>query len=199
MIDHILLDVIGALRGALEGSLLERLAVEERFEADVFVGDVTFGTSYGLPGEQAPARVRADVTLGWSTWSQSTYRSWSIGEPTTERPELLFEVAFRLERLAAEPDVAIVLDAIGAAEPALSGDALHRQPTVIERRIDGANQIWAAEASFSGAWRLVDSLLEDPAAIEDELSGVARFIASALVRLADLGLAVSPPSPPTAV
>jgi hypothetical protein len=50
MIDHILLDVIAALREAFEGALLEQQAVEERFQVDVFLGDVAFETSYSLPG-----------------------------------------------------------------------------------------------------------------------------------------------------
>src|SRR6202042_1791923 len=100
MIDHILLDVIGSIREALEGALLEQQAVEERFQIDVFLGDVSFETSYSLPGEQTPPRVRADVSLEWPTWSQSAYRSWSIGEPLADGPELIVEVALRVQRLA---------------------------------------------------------------------------------------------------
>ena len=188
MIDHILLDVIGALRGALEGALLERLAAEERFEADVFVGDVSFGTSYGLPGEKEPSRVRADISLEWSTWSQAAYRSWSIGEPTAERPELVVEVAFRLDDLTGRPDPTSLLDALGAVEPRLGADVLHRHPILIEERIGPDRSSAAAEISYGGSWHLVDALLEDPAEIERELAAVARFIASALVHLADLGL-----------
>jgi hypothetical protein len=195
VIDHILLDVIGALRGALEGALLERLAAEERFAIDVFAGDVTFGTSYGLPGEPEPSRVRADITLEWSTWSQSTYRSWSIGEPTAERPDLGVEVAFRLDNLITAPDPDVVLRALGKSEPTLSGDALARQPVLVEQRVGPDRESAAVEVAFGGAWRLVDTLLEDPAAVERELATVARFIASALVRLADLELATFGPEP----
>ena len=35
MLDHVFTDAIGALRDALEGARLERLALEERFQADV--------------------------------------------------------------------------------------------------------------------------------------------------------------------
>jgi hypothetical protein len=195
VIDHILLDIIGALRGALEEALLERLAAEERFAVDVFVGDITFGTSYGLPGEPEPSRVRADITLEWSTWSQSTYRSWSIGEPTSERPELVVEVAFRLDDLVTAPDPGTILRVLGTAEPALSGDVLRRQPVLVERRMGADSERSAIEVAFGGAWRLVDALLEDPAAVERELTAMARFIASALVRLADLDLATLGPDP----
>jgi hypothetical protein len=74
MIDHILLDVIGAIREAFGSALLEQQAVEERFQVDVFLGDLSFETSYSLPGEGNPARIRADLTLDWPTWSQSAYR-----------------------------------------------------------------------------------------------------------------------------
>src|ERR1700722_13639113 len=104
MIDHIPLDVIGAIRESLEGSLLEQQAVEERFQIDVFLGDVSFETSYSLPGEQSTPRVRADISLEWPTWSQSAYRSWSIGESPTEPPELVVELALRLQRLVEMPD-----------------------------------------------------------------------------------------------
>ncbi len=53
------------------------------------------------PGEDSPPRVRADLSLDWPTWSQSAYRSWSIGEPPAEPPELIVEIALRVQRLAA--------------------------------------------------------------------------------------------------
>src|SRR5277367_2573291 len=122
MVDHILLDVIGAIREALEAALLEQQAVEERFQIDVFLGDLSFETSYSLPGEQAPPRVRADLSLEWPTWSQSAYRSWSIGEPPAERPELIVEVALRLQRLVSVPDPAMVLAALKGAVPEIAGE-----------------------------------------------------------------------------
>ena len=61
MLDHVFTDAIGALRDALEQAMLERQAFEERFQVDVLLGDVTWETSYGLPGEGLPPRVRADL------------------------------------------------------------------------------------------------------------------------------------------
>jgi hypothetical protein len=81
MLDHVFTDAIGALRDAMENALLERQAFEERFQVDVLLGDVTWETSYGLPGEGSPPRVRADLTVDWPTWSQTAYRNWYIGEP----------------------------------------------------------------------------------------------------------------------
>src|SRR5580693_5350042 len=100
MLDHILVDVISQTRHALEDALLQRQAVEERFQVDVFLGDVSWETSYSLPGEEKPPRVRADLSLDWPTWSQSAYRSWSIGEPPDDLPEVVVEVALRIQRLA---------------------------------------------------------------------------------------------------
>ena len=71
MLDHVFTDAIGALREALERALLERQAFEERFQTDILLGDLTWETSYGLPGEGSPPRVRADITLDWPTWAQT--------------------------------------------------------------------------------------------------------------------------------
>src|SRR5271165_4207547 len=133
MIDHILLDVIAALRGAFEGALLEQQAVEERFQVDVFLGDVSFETSYSLPGEGVVPRIRADLSLDWPTWSQSAYRSWSIGEPPAEPPEIVVEVALRLQRLVAPPDPADALAALGDDAPSLGADRLERAAPTVEQ------------------------------------------------------------------
>src|SRR5580693_8474650 len=100
MLDHILVDVISQTRHALEDALLQRQAVEERFQVDVFLGDVSWETSYSLPGEEEPPRVRVDVSIDWPTWSQTAYRSWSIGDSPTDMPEALLEIAMRIQRLA---------------------------------------------------------------------------------------------------
>ena len=54
VLDHVFTDAIGALRDALESALLERQALEERFQTDVLLGDVSWETSYGLPGPPKP-------------------------------------------------------------------------------------------------------------------------------------------------
>lgn len=194
MIDHILLDVIAAIREALEAALLEQQAVEERFQVDVFLGDVSFETSYSLPGEQNPPRVRADLSLEWPTWSQSAYRSWSIGESPAERPELVVEVALRLQRLASVPDPAIVLAALDGRAPEIAGEALERTGPTIEQvySSDQALPASAVEISYQGTYRLDESVLEDPEKIDPQVAGLARWIASGLVRLADLDLPCLP-------
>src|SRR6201988_3674620 len=93
VVDHPLVDVIGTIRDSFDRALLQRQAVEERFQVDVFLGDVSWETSYSLPGEEQPPRVRADLSIDWPTWSQTSYRSWSIGEPPDEMPRVVIEVA----------------------------------------------------------------------------------------------------------
>ena len=122
MLDHILVDVISAIRRSFDQALLQRQAVEERFQVDVFLGDVSWETSYSLPGEEQPPRVRADVSVDWPTWSQTSYRSWSIGEPPDELPEIVVEVALRVQRLAEAPDTEMVLHALPEANPLLGVD-----------------------------------------------------------------------------
>ena len=194
MIDHILLDVISAIREALEGALLEQQAVEERFQIDVFLGDLSFETSYSRPGEQTPPRVRADLSLEWPTWSQSAYRSWSIGEPLTDRPELIVEVAMRVQRLASPPDPGRVLGALGTDEPRIGEEVLERSGPTVEQVYDaaGASAASAIEVAYQGACHLEEAILEHPEKLDDQVRGLARWIASALVRLADLDLPFLP-------
>ena len=153
MIDHILLDVIAALREAFEGALLEQQAVEERFQVDVFLGDVAFETSYSLPGEGNPPRVRADLSLDWPTWSQSAYRSWSIGEPPAEPPELVIEIALRVQRLAGTPDPVVVLAALAGEAPEFGSERLEQSGPMIEQLFESASDTpaCAIEIAFQGS------------------------------------------------
>ena len=198
MIDHVLLDVIASFRKALEGALLEQQVVEERFQVDVFLGDVSFETSYSLPGEQNPPRVRADLSLDWPTWSQSSYRSWSIGEPMSERPEVIIEIALRLQRLAVVPDPQTVLGALGSTVPEIAGDAFERTGPAIEQLfdIDEGTSTSSIELAYQGAYRLEEAVLENPERIDDQIAPLARWIASGLVRLADLDLPFLPAEEP---
>src|SRR5438874_2841152 len=136
MLDHVFTDAIGALRDAMENALLERQAFEERFQVDILLGDVTWETSYGLPGEGMPPRVRADVTLDWPTWSQTAYRSWYIGEPFDEPPEILAEIVLRVQRLARLPDLEVVLAALPRDNPSIGSEVLERSGPGVEQLFD---------------------------------------------------------------
>ncbi|MHB8294707.1 MAG: hypothetical protein ACYDH5_08815 [Acidimicrobiales bacterium] len=217
MLDHALLDVIGAVRDSLDAVLLERDGLEERFQMDVLSGDISWETSYSVPGEPSPPRARADITLQWPTWSQSSYRSWSIGEPTGEPPEILIEVTVRAQRLAGEPSGAVLdelIAAIGAKGPAFGGEPLRRSAPVIEHRLDGRDgpapgttaagqqaggtpndqgRRVAIEVSFEGAYELSEAALEMPSSLVAEFSDLGKWVASRLVRLGDLDLDYLPP------
>ncbi len=173
MIDHILFDVIAALREAFEGALLEQQAVEERFQIDVFLGDVAFETSYSLPGEDSPPRVRADLSLDWPTWSQSAYRSWSIGEPPAEPPELIVEIALRVQRLAGVPDPALVLAALAGEPPEFGSERLEQSGPMVEQLYEQASAApaCAIEVAYQGSIRLEEPLLDDPTKLDGQVAG----------------------------
>jgi hypothetical protein len=201
VLDHLLVDLIGAIRRALDRALLQRQAVEERFQVDVFLGDVSWETSYSLPGEEQPPRVRADLSVDWPTWSQTAYRSWSIGEAPDEMPEVVVEVALRIQRLAEPPSTTTVLRALPAEGPRLGGERLVRSALTIEQvhgepsegghdaPLEGTSDVrWAVEATYEGSIRFDESHLEEPASIEPIAGALAQWVASTLVHMADLPL-----------
>lgn len=194
MLDHVFTDAIDALRGSLEQALLERLAVEEHLNADVLLGDLTFETSYGLLGETDPARVRADITLLWSTWSQSAFRDWYVGEGFGEPPRIDIEVSLRIQRLIDPPDIERLSATSPPEGPTLGRDPLLRSGLTVERVYDPeltscAN---AFEVAYAGSYELDEETLEDSTRIDTELAALGGWIAAALVRLGDLDLAHLP-------
>jgi hypothetical protein len=204
-LDHLLVDVISTIRSSFERALLQRQAVEERFQVDVFLGDVSWETSYSLPGEEQPPRVRADVSVDWPTWSQTSYRSWSIGEPPDEPPEAVIEVALRVQRMAEAPDTEKVLAVLPAYGPLAESMDLVRTATTFEQvhPDDGdlplgasersGGQRWAVEATYEGSVRFSEQQLEDPSSITPIFDALTRWIASTLISLADLPFSFLPP------
>ena len=195
MLDHILVDLITQTRQALEGALLQRQAVEERFQVDVFLGDVSWETSYSLPGEEQPPRVRADLSLDWPTWSQSAYRSWSIGEPPDDLPEVVMEIALRVQRLAAMPDIDTVVACLPEESPAIGVDVLVRAAPVVEQVYEpgDAGLRYAVETTYQGTLRLDEAALDDASSLAGPVGELGRWVASVLVRLGDLDLSYLPP------
>ncbi len=204
MLDHLLVDLISAVQDSLDRALLERQAAEERFLVDVFLGDVSFETSYSLPGEGQPPRVRVDISIDWPTWSQTAYRSWSIGETPADMPEAVFEVSMRIQRLAEPPSAERVLSVLPATSPPIGQDPLVRTATTIEEvRADPETDeptgepavYWAVEGSYEGAIRFDEGQLEDPGALAPIADALTGWVSSTLVRLADLPLTYHPPDP----
>ena len=195
MLDHVFTDAIGAMSDAMVGALLERQAFEERFQVDVLLGDVTWETSYGLPGEGQPPRVRADITLDWPTWAQTAYRSWYIGEPFDEPPEILVEITLRIQRLAERPDPEKVLAVLPVVSPQIGAETLERSGPTIEQvyGADLTNGEFAFEVSYEGIVPLEEAALVDGSILDERFGGMGGWVASTLVKLGDLKLAFLPP------
>lgn len=195
MLDHVFTDAIGALRDALEKALLERQAFEERFQADVLLGDLTWETSYSLPGEGTPPRVRCDITLDWPTWSQTAYRSWYIEEDVTEPPRIDIEVVLRIQRLAEAADPKTVLAVLPVDSPEVGAETLRRSgPTLEVQYSDDLDEIeHAIEVSYEGFYELDEATLADGSVLDDHFSSMGGWISSTLVRLGDLKMQFLPP------
>jgi hypothetical protein len=139
--------------------------------------------------------VRADISLDWPTWSQSAYRSWSIGEPPDDQPEMLVEIALRIQRLATAPEPATVVAALPREGPAMGTDVLDRCGLTVEQAFDRNNDQprAAVEISYEGTYRLDETVLEDPSSLDTHVGALARWVSSTLVRLGDLELSFLPP------
>ncbi len=198
MLDHVFTDAIGALRDTVEGAMLERQAFEERFQADVLLGDLTWETSYALPGEGSPPRTRADLTMDWPTWSQTAYRSWYIGEPLDDPPRIEIEIVLRIQRLAAQPDPKRVLAVLPRKSSLIGHQRLTRSgPTVEIIHGDDIDDVeWAIEVSYEGTYELDEEVLADGSKLDEHFSSMGGWIASTLVRLGDLTFAFLPPEDP---
>ncbi len=198
MLDHVFTDAIGALRDAVENAFLERQAFEERFQADVLLGDLTWETSYSLPGEGLPPRTRADISLDWPTWAQSAYRSWYIGEPFDEPPRIEIEIVMRVQRLAAAPDPTSVLAVLPQHSSPIGDERLERSgPTlesVFDAQLDDAQ--YAIEVSYEGSYEVDEDVLADGSVLDDHFGAMGGWIASTLVRLGDLKFDFLPPEEP---
>ena len=195
MLDHVFTDAIGALRDALEAAMLERMTAEERFQVDVLLGDTTWETSYGLPGEGNPPRVRADITLDWPTWSQSAFRSWLRREEPEDDPRIDISIVLRLQRLVHLPTPDQVTSVLPEQSPSVGPDQLQRTAPTVETAYTAELEpvSHAVELAYEGTYELGDKALSDGAILDDHFSALGGWIASMLVRLGDLPLAYHDP------
>jgi hypothetical protein len=196
MLDHVFTHLVSAHRNSFEAALLQRQAVEERFQVDVFLGDVSFETSYSLPGEERPARIRVDTSLDWPTWSQTSYRSWAIGDDPDEPPEVLVEIAFRVQGLDGVPDAEPLLATLPESLLVL-GEPLVRGPATIEQMLltGSHDPECAIEVSYEGSCAIDEASLEDLASLDGALAPLGREVASLLVRIGDLPFTFRPVDP----
>ncbi|MDA8275337.1 MAG: hypothetical protein M0029_08150 [Actinomycetota bacterium] len=197
MLDHVFAQLVTSLRRGFDQALLERQAPEERFQVDVFLGDVSFETSYSLPGEQRPARIRVDVSLDWPTWSQTSYRSWGIGEEPDELPEVVVEIAFRVQGLDEAPNAGLLLDVLPDQLAVVGDEPLTRAFPTVEQMLgdDPRGPEHAIEVSYEGSCPLDEATLEDPQHLNEPFAALGRTVASLLVRVGDLPFTFRPVVP----
>ncbi len=201
MLDHVFTDAISALRDAFEAAFLERQAFEEHFQSDVLLGDLTWETSYGLPGEGEPPRVVAHITFDWPAWSQAAYRQWYVEEELERRPAIEIEIVLRVQRLAEPPDPATLYTAMPELSPLLGDDRLERAGLTTEiahpdpadtGSVDSTE--YAAEITYEGLYELAEETVADGTStlLDEHFGALGGWIASTLVRLGDLHLAFLP-------
>ena len=201
MLDHVFTDAISALRDAFEAAFLERQAFEEHFQVDVLLGDITWETSYGLPGEGQPPRVVAHITFDWPTWSQTSYRRWYVEEELDAPPVIEMEIVLRIQRLAEQPDPRAVFAALPDHSPPIGAERLERAGLTVEIGHPDPNDSaataaaeYAVEITYEGLYELVEETLADGSSsiLDDHFGVLGGWIASTLVKLGDLRLAFLP-------
>ncbi|MDQ1424973.1 MAG: hypothetical protein QOD72_2471 [Acidimicrobiaceae bacterium] len=196
MLDHVFTDAITALREAFEAAFLERQAFEEHFQVDVLLGDLSWETSYGLPGEGQPPRVVAHVTFDWPTWSQTAYRRWYLDEVFDEAPAIEMEIVFRVQRLKGVPDPDPYLAMLPPQSPAIGAETMERAAPTVEIQYDDTEATsHAVEITYEGLYELAEETLADGSSrlLDEHFGALGGWIASMLVRLGDLGVEYLPP------
>jgi hypothetical protein len=92
------------------------------------------------------------------------------------------------------PDHGKVLSVLDADGPQIGAERLDRVAPTLEQCFDGLPEPTCAfEVAYQGSLRLEEAVLEDPSKLDPQIAGLARWVASALVRLADLQLEFRPP------
>ena len=201
MLDHVFTDAISALRDAFEAAFLERQAFEEHFQSDVLLGDLTWETSYGLPGEGEPPRVVAHITFDWPAWSQAAYRQWYVEEELEKRPAIEMEIVLRIQRLAEPADPSVLYKTVPEQSPLVGDDRLERAGLTLETShpdtdvdpLDLRTE-YAAEITYEGLYELAEETVADGTStlLDEHFGALGGWIASTLVKLGDLPLEFHP-------
>lgn len=202
MLDHVFTDAISALRDAFESAFLERQAFEEHFQVDVLLGDLTWETSYGLPGEGQPPRVVAHVTFDWPSWSQTAYRSWYVDEELDTQPAIEMEIVLRIQRLAEAADPPAILASLPTVSPLIGDGRMERAGITVETAypdpatdpVADGDLEYAVEITYEGLYELATETLADGTSslLDEHFGALGGWVASTLVRLGDLRLAFLP-------
>lgn len=191
VLDHVFTDAISALRDAFEAAFLERQPFEEHFQADVLLGDLTWATSYGLPGEGLPPHVVAHITFEWPSWSQTAYRQWYVDEVLERLPAIEIEIVLRVQGLAGAPDAERFFTATEPLSPLIGDGRLERAGVSVEAAISEETRSiteHAVEVTYEGLYELAEITLADGAnrLLDDHFGVLGGWIAATLVQLADL-------------
>ena len=190
MLDHVFIDAISSLRDAFDAAFLERQPFEEHFQSDVLLGDLTWETTYGLPGEGLPPHVVAHITFDWPSWSQTAYRQWYVDEILDRQPALEIEIVFRVQNLVVPADPAVVFQLTEPTSPLIGNDRLERASVTLEASSAEAGAVPenAVEVTFEGMYELAEDALADGASqqLDEHLGALGGWIAATLVKLADI-------------
>jgi hypothetical protein len=200
MLDHVFTDAISALREAFESAYLERQPFEEHFQSDVLLGDLTWETSYGLPGEGEPPRIVAHITMDWPAWSQAAYRRWLVDDELEVRPAIEIEIVLRLQQMGEPADAERVYATVPAHSPPIGEDRLERAGLTTEiSHPDPDDPLdltpeYAVEITFEGLYELAEETVTDGRStlLDDHFGALGGWIAATLVKLGDLGLSFLP-------
>ena len=116
--------------------------------------------------------------------------------PPSDLPEVVVEIALRIQRLAGHPISPPCWPpsptrAPPSAPTPSSGPPPSSSRSTSRRRAPA----WAVEATYEGSLRFEESHLEDPSTIEPVIDVLTRWVASTLVQLADLPLHFLPAEP----
>jgi len=201
MLDHVFTDAISALRDAFEAALLERQPFEEHFQSDVLLGDLTWETSYGLPGEGEPPRIVAHITFSWPSWSQAAYRRWYVDDELEQRPAIEAEIVLRVQQLKEPVDPERIYAAVPEHSPAVGEDRFERTGLTTEvSHPDPADPLdlvpeYAVEITYDGLYELADETVADGRStlLDDHFGALGGWITATLVKLGDLDLSFLPP------
>jgi hypothetical protein len=193
MLNHPFMRALAAMQQALDAALLECHTIEQGLEFDLLLGDVLYETSYALPGEGL-GRISCDLSFEWSTWSQTAFRSWTIGEEPNEPPEVMMVISLHARGLAAAPDVPKVLGTLPTGGPPQGPYLLERKSPTMEQSFeeDGTSR-YGLEVTYEGVYEVPERAFDNPERIDEDMAPLGAWVASTLVKLTDVGFEFLPP------
>jgi hypothetical protein len=124
-----------------------------------------------------------------------------VDEELDSQPAIEMEIVLRIQRLAEQPDPAVLFEALPAHSPLIGGERLERAGLTVEIAHlepdddhDDAGVEYAVEITYEGLYELAEETLADGAStlLDEHFGALGGWIASTLVRLGDLRFAYLP-------